>query len=270
MGLELIVQYYSDDRECRKNELDFCVRMNLSHPFIDRVHSLSENDGGIPEDIRTSSKFTSVCLGRRMTFQDAFEYANGTLVGKMIGISNLDIFLDNASSDWEAAERLLRARPVVLCQSRTEFSADGQVYLDPVFTRLAFANAQDAWFFISPLRLENIDFEVGTLGCDNAIADRIKKAGVLPVNMASRYRIFHRDECRGKHGGNTNQSHRSEAAARGQVYSRFPEKDGYHLLPDIDLVPSVDEVLKALGVDELLRYRIVSEILTERIRISNE
>lgn len=268
MGLELIIDYCADSRTARQEEYDFCVRQNLAHPFVQRIHNLGISSVDIPEDIRTHSKWCTAHVDRRMTFSDAFTYANERLEGKMVGICNLDIFLDGAS-DWAGAEALLRGSNVVLCQSRTEFAPPASTYLDPAFARLAHANAQDAWFFIAPLNPPAIDFEIGTIGCDNALAERIRRTGAIPVNMASRYRVLHYDVCRGKHGANTNAVHQQESQARGTVYSRFPERDGCYLTPDIDMVPSIDRLLEQLGVDEIRRYQIVSDIVTERIKIRN-
>jgi hypothetical protein len=52
----------------------------------------------------------------------------------------------------------------------------------PGFARIAFAVAQDAWIFRAPFEVADCDFEIGTLGCDNALAHRIKCAGRLPIN----------------------------------------------------------------------------------------
>ena len=248
--------------------MDYCVRRNLANRHVDRIHSLAAHDTPIPDDIRSHRKFTPVCLDRRLTFRDAFDHANRNLAGRMVGICNLDVFLDEAS-DWASAEHLVRGRAIVLCQSRTEFSITGDTHLDPTFASLAFANAQDAWFFVAPLELPAIEFELGTLGCDNALAERIKRAGAIPVNMASRYRILHYDVCRGKQGGNTNEIHRQEALSRGTTYSQYPERDGCYLTPDIDMIPSVDDLLRTLAVDEIRRYQIVSDIVSERIQIRN-
>jgi len=268
VGLDLIIQYYSDPRPDRRAELEYCVRRNLANRHVDSVHNLGAHDTPLPDDIRGHSKFTTVGIDHRMTFRDAFDHANRHLVGRMVGICNLDIFLDD-DSDWHSAERLVRSSSLVLCQSRTEFSPVGGMHLDPTFARLAFANAQDAWFFVAPLQLPAIDFELGTLGCDNALAERIKRAGAIPVNMASRYRILHYDVCRGKQGGNTNEMHRCEAASRGTTYSQYPEQDGCYLTPDIDMIPSIDDLLRTLAVDEIRRYQIISDIVSERIQIRN-
>src|SRR5436190_23791826 len=101
-------------------------------------------------------------------------------------------------------------------------------------TGRSFANSQDAWIFRAPLEnVNHCDFCVGTLGCDNAIAHRIKQAGYLPVNAPQQFKVFHLDRVRGKTLQNQNEIFRQE---RKENWRRsYPEREGQYLLPDIDM-----------------------------------
>lgn len=269
MGLTLILHYFPDGRSDRQLEYDFCVRKNLEHPFVDRIHNLGLRDASIPAEIRGHPKWHDAFIDRRMTFQDAFDHANRHLAGRMVGICNLDNFLD-ADSDWSDAENLLRRNKVVLCQSRQEFTPPATTYLDPTFARIYHALTQDAWFFLAPLEPPDIDFEIGTLGCDNALAERIRRLGYLPVNLASRFKVMHYDVCRGKHADNTVEVHHAEAMTRAGVASRHPEREGCYLVPDFDRITSLDALVAQLGLSPLLKYKLISEILTRFIKINND
>ena len=48
----------------------------------------------------------------------------------------------------------------------------------------------------------DFDFELGFLGCDNAIADRFFKAGYKVINQPVTYKIFHYDIAKGKNSSN--------------------------------------------------------------------
>lgn len=268
MGLELIIHYCGDSREDRRREYDYCVRRNLAHPFVNRIHNLGLRDLPIAEDIRGNPKWHDCFIDHRMTFQDAFGYANNHLGGKMVGVCNLDIFLDTGS-EWEAAEVLLRKEKLVLCQSRVEFVPPSTTQLDPTFARLAHANAQDAWFFIAPVAPPAIEFEIGTLGCDNALAERIRRIGYVPVNLGSRFQVVHYDLCRGKQGDNTNMVHKAESENRGTVYSRYPEREGCYLVPDFDRVASLDQLVATFGLSPLQKYQLICDTMTRFIRIIN-
>lgn len=268
MGVHLLIDYYDDVRPDRREELLTSVRRNLANPAVEAVYNLGSAECRPPDDVVSHPKFQSHPVGRRLTFQDAFAFANARLAGRFVGACNLDISLDSAS-DWAAAEILVRNNNLVLCQSRTEYAADGSTRLDPMFEKLAYANAQDAWFWVAPLEPPNCDFELGTLGCDNAIADRIRRAGRIPANLASRFRILHLDLCRNKHGGNTNAVHRQEQQTRSTVYSRFPEREGFYLLPDFDKITSLDQLVADLRISQLQKYQIICDTMSRFIKIAN-
>lgn len=268
MGIHLIIDYYTDARPDRREELLTSVRRNLANPAVDAIYNLGSADHRPPDDVLAHPKYSAHPLDHRLTFHDTFSFANKHLPGRFVGVCNLDISLD-AASPWAGAEQLVRNDNLVLCQSRTECAADGSTHLDPAFSQFAYANAQDAWFWIAPFDVPNCEFELGTLGCDNAIADRIRKAGRVPVNLASRFRILHLDICRGKHGGNTNAVHRQEQQARSVVYSRFPEREGCYLLPDFDAMNSLDKLAATLGLNPLQKYQMICETMSRFIRITN-
>lgn len=268
MGLELILHYFDDGRSDRQLEYDFCVRKNLEHPFVDRIHNLGLRDASVPPEFRSHPKWHDALVDQRMTFKDAFDHANRHLAGRMVGICNLDTFLD-AGSDWSKAESLLRQNKVVLCQSRLEFTPPATTHLDPKFANFYHGITQDAWFFLAPLEPPDIEFEIGTLGCDNALAERIRRLDYLPVNLASRFKVMHYDVCRSKDAYNTVQIHHAEARSRTGVVSRHPERDGCYLVPDFDRITSLDTLVAELGLSPLLKYKLISEIMTRFIRINN-
>src|SRR5262249_10328678 len=148
-----------------------------------------------PEEFATHPKFKRHMLGRWMTFRDAFEYANEHLKERLCCILNLDIFLDS-TIDWTPLVEILAAKPIVLCLSRPEFNDDGTRFRNAGLMAAACANSQDAWLFRTPIQVDRCDFEIGTMGCDNAIADRVKRAGYLPLNLPQQFRVFHFDRAR--------------------------------------------------------------------------
>lgn len=268
MPIHLIIDYYDDVRPDRREELLTSVRRHLANPAVAAIYNLGSAAAQPPDDVVSHPKYSAHPVDHRLTFQTAFSFADAHLAGRFVGLCNLDISLD-PGSDWAVAEEFVRGNNVVLCQSRTELAADGSMHLDPAFARLAHANTQDAWFWIAPFAPPNCDFELGTLGCDNAIADRIRKAGRIPANLASRFRVLHLDLCRGKHGGNTNAVHRQEHQVRRVVYSQYPEREGCYLLPDLDRLTSLDEIVASLRLSPLQKYQLICDLLTRCIVIRN-
>jgi len=264
MPLHFIIQYCNDPRPPRQAEYDHCVRHNLDNPRVTAVHNLIEPGTSVPEAMRAHPKYREHPLPRWMTYRDAFDFANANLAGEIVVIANLDIFLD-PSSPWDQVGQILEAG-IVLCQSRTEFAPDAAPFKDPGLSQMAFANSQDAWIFRAPLEVPDCEFEIGELGCDNAIAERIRRAGRMPVNLADRFRIFHYDRARGKSFSNQAEVH---AADRPHRPRRHPERFGQYLVPNMDQLKSVDEILNALKVSDLQRYQIICDVLSHFVKIDN-
>jgi hypothetical protein len=263
--INLIVQYWPDSRPQRAAEFDECLRRNLANPWIERVHNLTESAGAtVPQEFRAHPKYTESALGRAMRYSDALAYAGNKLSGKVVALSNLDIFLDPAS-DWGRA-RELTSRRIVLSLSRTEFDIDGTTFKDPAFGALAFANTQDLWCFLAPMSIPNCDFDIGIIGCDNAFNHRLKVAGYVPLNMPRVFQIFHYDRFRQKSGANQITVHKKESRPG---WDRHPERQGQYLTPDFDMIKSVDELLTLLRVDDLNRYIVICDVLNRFMKIQN-
>jgi len=224
----------------------------------------------IPASIKSDEKIKLVTVKSRPTFREMVDYANEHILRKTAVIANLDIFF-SADSDWYEAEKLLvENERMVLALSRHEFESRSNIFLDPTLGKIFYANAQDAWLFKTPLKVDNVDFEVGTLGADNAFADRLVKGGYIPVNLASRYQIYHFDVCRGKNGANAVEVHYRDSVEQNSLYSRFPEKSGLYFVPDFDKCNSVDHFLNAIGVDSVSKYRIICDLLSSIMKVNNE
>jgi len=268
--INLIVQYVNDPRPSRQGEYDECMRHNLANPHLKAIHNLQELPSiRVPNEFRNHPKYREQELGRWMTYTDAITYANRMFSSQICGIINLDIFLDH-DTNWPLAAQILHSEPrMVLCLSRTEFNpADGSSLRDAKLMTWNFANSQDAWIFRVPLEnVKNCDFKIGTLGCDNAIAHRLKQAGYLPVNAPQRFKVYHIDRVRGKNLDNQHQIHDRERTQRGR--SSHPEVEGQYLLPDMDMMRSVDQLLQSLKKNELQRYEIICDVLNRFVKLRN-
>src|SRR5438477_8659111 len=149
-----------------------------------------------------------------------------------------------------------------------EYDPDSLPYKDPFLEKMAFANSQDAWIFLSPIHVPNCDFEIGTLGCDNAFAHRVKTAGYIPLNACDQHKIFHYDRARGKDTANQLDVHRAE---RGEErFTRHPEAEGWYYVPNCDQITSVDALIKQLDLAPLNQYMLICDILSKYLKFRNE
>jgi hypothetical protein len=264
--LSVLIQYCNDPRPDRMAEYDECVSRNLANPHVKAVHNLVEPTVKVPDVFSRHPRYVEHRVDRWLTYRTAFDYANAALPDEIVALVNLDIFLD-PDSDWPRAEAMLRGSKTVFCQSRTEYSPDGSTYKDPAFAALAFATTQDGWIFKTPLDVPDCDFEIGTLGCDNAIADRLMRSGYVPVNAPNQFRILHYDRVREKTARTMTTTHIAERGAGS--HTRHPERAGQYLVPDYEAFQSVDKVLELLKVPELGRYSVICDVFSKFIKIDN-
>lgn len=272
--LHIIVQYYNDGNTDRQNEYDFCVQANLANPAVAQIHCFLEPTTQVPDWLASNPKYVERRVPGRLTYKQAFDYANTNLIGKTCALMNLDIFLDH-NNDWNGASPLFDLS-IVFCLSRHEFDGVAASTKDPRLQNFAYANAQDAWVFRSPIFVKDCDFQLGKLGCDNAIAHRFKVSGYIPINSPNEFKIHHFDLCRGKRGDNFLEHHATN--------SERPEDRGYLLLPDysaLERIPqktengsdvqviSVDKLIEKMGLGQIHRYRIVCDMMSTYIKLGN-
>lgn len=257
--MHLIVQYYAESDPQRREELHYCMRRNLAHPRVECIHDL-QTAVSPPPEILGDPKYRQVAPSDWLTFQRAFEYANAHLQGEVVGLLNLDIFLD-AEFDPDAFARY--PPQAVLALARWEYSPEKQVsFFDPDYRKLVMSHTQDAWVFRPPLQVQACDFPLGVLTCDNAIAHRLHSSGYLPVNDCFRFRIHHYDVCRGKTARNAVQFHRKRTQTR-----RYPHEEGQRLLPWRPDPVSLDQLADSLGLTDLERYQWACEIYNSRRKL---
>jgi hypothetical protein len=266
-GIIVLVQYYNDTNLDRQQEIDFCFKQNLQNKWVKRVIHFNELHTIIPDWLYNHPKFTSIDHQYRLTFKEALKYANTYLNGEIVCVSNADIFL-YYKSKWDELYDFLNQNPSsVAALSRHEY--DGFVVSkDPVLSKLHYANAQDSWVFTSPLHnVEDIDFQLGTLGCDNAFANRLVKSGYTPYNFANEYVIVHYDVTRGKNGGNDVSYQHKYNQHTKQTY---PEKNGYYLLPEFGSFSDMNSVVQKLNLSKYEQYKFICDMFSYKLKINNE
>lgn len=258
--IHLIAQYYNDSNPDRQDEIDYCFQANLENPHIVKVHNLREPNTTVPEWLKNHPKYVEHVVDGWLKYKQVFDYAEENLPpNSTVCLCNADIFLDH-NSRWKDAKMMLEYS-LVFCQSRYEFDGEGGAKKDEALQKIAYANAQDAWLFKTPFPVRDCDFKMGKLGSDNAIADRIKNSGYIPINSPNQFKIYHYDVCRGKTGKNFLQLQKPNPEK--------PEDRGYYLLPDIDAINSVDSLINAMGLGTVHKYRVICDVMSRYIEIKN-
>ena len=269
--INLILQTYPEKNVDRLNELILCIVSNLQNNTVSKVINLCEGDSDnyLPDIIRDHSKYTCKTGFKRLTYKIAFDYSNEHLNGEIVGLINTDIMLDQ-NFKIDILQKVLIDK-VVIANSRHEIDlSNGNVFLDENFKRMYHANTQDAWFYRTPIQADNVDFELGLVGCDNAISHRLQIAGYIVFNMPERFKIIHVDGLRGKNSENFSKFHKDNEA-KNHIVNKHPENIGQLLVPNYDAVRemSFDKFLQILGYTEEEKVWLMSRAISEKIKIKN-
>lgn len=260
--MNIIVQTYAESNPGRMAEYTTCLLNNLNHFYVKNVYNLYESEDGLDDVVRNHPKYRGSKLGKRMTYQDAFAFADANIVhGEIVGILNLDIYVALAF-DYGELTNVLSSGNVFLALSRHEIdAANGTPALDPAFTNIFHANTQDGWFFKNPVRATVYSIEMGRLGCDNAIVKELKSNGYCVFNLAERFVLIHLDKVRGKNGTNFMKFHGS-SPVKYNVGTLVPNYDAVRHF-------SCDQLMKEMKFTEQERVLILSEIINMRLKINN-
>jgi hypothetical protein len=266
--LHVIIQIYKIEDSARLEEITHAINLNLNHSDVVKVHCLLESDNiVIPLEIKNHKKYTEILLNKWFTYKDVFDYVNKNLQDKYCCLLNLDISLDY-ESDWSNIKKELDSKKVYAL-SRHEYNVSSKSYeLDINFKKLFNCHSQDAWLFKGPMDVKDCDFEIGVLGCDNAIAHRLHNSGYMVINKPLEYKIFHHDIVRGKNTQNFKDFHKDTSQNK---LKKSPEKLGYRLLPNYDDIIniSLDNLIKQLHFSKDEKYDIICKIFTKKIAINN-
>jgi len=269
--INIILQTYPEQNQDRLNELILCIVSNLQNKHIQKVINLCEgdNDNYLPDIIRNHSKYICNTGYPRLTYKTAFDYSNQHLHNQIVGLINTDIMLDENFNVNELKKVFVDK--VVIANARHEMDiSNGTSFLDENFKKMYHANTQDAWFYKTPIHVENSDFELGLVGCDNAIAHRLQASGYTVFNMPERFKIIHVDNLRGKNSQNFSKFHK-ENEIKKKIVNKHPENEGQLLVPNYDAVKNIsfDNFLEIIGYTEKEKVWLMGRIMSEKIKIKN-
>ena len=312
--INIILQSYPETNLDRVKELKYCLKKNLENPYVKMVYDFGsgidifddsnrDSDSGSDSILILKQKYKQITNTKWLTFEMAINFANtkhefNTSNNREYWcILNLDIFLDD-KTNWNNIRGQLN-NGFIYAQSRHEFNILETItnepkiiaIMDPNFAQMFHANTQDAWLFKTPIKFTDnkqhvcgydFDFELGFLGCDNAIADRFVKAGYKVINQPITYKIFHYDIAKGKTSTNYLEKHSKETQDKTEKMikpkNKYPERSGSYLVPnydqmlsmtggkDIDLIGLINNLG---GCSNWERYEFISKLFSDRIIITN-
>jgi hypothetical protein len=199
-GIHLLTQFFINSDEARMKELLTCLKVNLRNPFIQTVHLLNERIYTdeeldileLPKELR--EKVRQTVTGHRLTYKDAFDYVSSTNLTGYIVLANLDIFLDDSAQNIRRIG--LPTHKKIECLSKFDVKPNQPIKTGSQLSPERKHDSQDAWIWHSNYNLEidkrrAVDFELGTLGCDNVFIYLMSVFGYSVYNEPLVIKTYH-------------------------------------------------------------------------------
>lgn len=189
MQIHLLIDYYTNPREERASELNFCFFENINNKCFDHVHIFAQSE--LPISILPDN-VTVTRITQRLTYQYYIEYAKTNIPqGDVVVLSNADIFFDESIAkvnDVDLSNKVL---------ALTRFCPFHGHWVDEQDNVIPYHNhdrSQDVWIWSNPLRegQGDFNFNIGTLGCDNKVAYQFALLGYQVWNPSYSIIAYHK------------------------------------------------------------------------------
>ena len=178
MKIIYLTSWYEETNFARKQELIRCIHNTYASKEVDEIVVLREKHA--PLNDLPSIYYKNIL--HRPTYNDFFEFANVfAKKGDIVIIANTDIYPEQGTKKY--LSNLKENECYAL--SRWDEDTNGKK------TLLNQRDTADVWIFRAPIKKIEGDFYLGMAGCDNAIAERITKAGYNVLNPSKTIQFNH-------------------------------------------------------------------------------
>ena len=189
----LFTQYYRPQDMMRQAEIDACLLANCSNPALTTIvvfqespkHNLVVFQSARPR----GTQLIVSPLGRRVKFSDVFREAN-RVHDRLAPISK-SLVMITCNADIVVPSRTVDLMHKHLVPSSAWALSRWDSTKDNRLVHYANRMSQDTWAWKGKLDPPDADFEFGRGGCDNAIAERIRRAGRSMSNPSASVITIH-------------------------------------------------------------------------------
>jgi len=173
--INVFSNYYTSDVEDRQLELDICLKKNNENEDIDRIILFTNVEPTLKSD-----KIICVMGNDRPTYKEYFNYINENYPNDYNILANLDIYFGDMSYIHTLNENWVYAL------TRYDVDTNGN---DVFWNHI---DSQDVWVFNGVIKdVVECDFTLGVPGCDNAIAERLRRSGYNVLNPSLKFKTYH-------------------------------------------------------------------------------
>ncbi|MDR3646390.1 MAG: hypothetical protein P4L22_02500 [Candidatus Babeliales bacterium] len=167
-GFILFTSLYNETNLDRICEYIICLEANLKNKMIKKIHILydksKDDDKCLLHAYLKQKKVIINYISKRPTYEEIFNLSNSIYPKSRIIISNADIYFDeslNLLSNYSLKNKFMGL-------TRWDVKKGGA-------TKLYRNLSQDSWIYKTPIKNFKSDFELGVLGCENALIEQVLK-----------------------------------------------------------------------------------------------
>lgn len=164
--LALITQFFiptGDQADKVRKAVQEALSRNLMNDAISDIYLINELEYDF-SSLQNYEKITQFVSGTRLSFADAFRFANERLAGRRVVVANADIYFDESLRQVQHSSKINSSTVLAL----SKWISEGSSITLPIR-----ADSQDAWVFQTPVNVNVIaqsNFFFGLPKCDNRLA----------------------------------------------------------------------------------------------------
>ena len=185
-------QFFIPSTDERYDEIKYCLKQNVENDDIDYIHLLCERIYTDEELGIQSNKIIQTNIGKRLTFQDVFQYIRTNDITGYLILLNSDIFffsetINNLKRSNFHTHKLFGA---ILRYDYNSKDISKSKIFGPRF------DSQDTWILHSNFNIpefseKTFDFEFGKPGCDNKLIYLMSILGYDILNDPKHIKTLH-------------------------------------------------------------------------------
>lgn len=171
-----ITQIYFTENDERNDELKRVIELHKKSEF-EKVYYLNEKIYGYDCD-----KIKEVNIGKRLSFNDVFDFVKSENLDGVIFFGNSDIYFNRTIHN---VPNIISENPIMYCQLRFQHKKDGNITIDKNSDMYKKGQSQDVWIYHSNFNdklINTTEFNFGILGCDNAFNNIAYSNGFKLIN----------------------------------------------------------------------------------------
>ena len=190
----LITTFYIPINQTREKEINKCLLKNAENPYIQKIYLLNDKIYELPLGPELSKKVEQIIINPdpnyKLRFDDAISFINSyeDCLGNICILSNSDIYFEKSLGKID--NQTISNNVYALLRYDENSDSQPSLYSKNGTPR---NDSQDCWIFKSPLKVDTklLNFEFGTLGCDNVFANIIYNSGIYISNPCLEIKSIH-------------------------------------------------------------------------------